>query len=67
MKMTNAKGEAIYFNAVTKNNKEQYVIKALSGQAIFSRDRKAYRSRTFTQLAQAERWLERNVYKCTIG
>ena len=63
MKMQNAKGEAVYFNAVCKNGREQYIIKALSGQPIFSRDRKAYHSRTFTQLAQAERWLERNGYK----
>lgn len=63
MKMINAKGEAIYFNAASKGGREVYIIKALSGQPIFSRDKKAYKSRTFTQIAQAEKWLERNGYR----
>ena len=63
MKLTNSKGEAIYFNAANKGGKQVYIIKALSGQPIYSRDRKAYQSRTFTQIAQAERWLERNGYR----
>lgn len=63
MKMQNQNGEQVYFNAITKNGKEQYIVKALSGQAIPDRDRKPHKSRTFTQLAQAEKWLERNGYK----
>lgn len=63
MKMQNQNGEQVYFNAVTKNGKEQYIVKALSGQSIPDRDRKPHKSRTFTQLAQAEKWLERNGYK----
>lgn len=62
MKLTNANGQAVYFNAVNKNDKEQFIIKALSGQSIPDRDRKSHKSRTFTQLAQAEKWLERNGY-----
>lgn len=55
MKLKNAKGQTIYYNAVTKGGKEVYIIKALSGQSIPDRDRKPHKSRTFTQLAQAER------------
>ena len=63
MKLTNETGQAVYFNAVVKNGKEQYIIKAISGQKIPDRDRRPHSSRTFTQLAQAEKWLERNGYK----
>ena len=63
MKMINEKGQAVYFNAAVKAGREVYIIKALSGQSIPDRDRKPHRSRTFTQLAQAERWLERNGYR----
>lgn len=63
MKMQNQNDEKIYFNTVNKNGKEQYIVKALSGQSIPDRDRKPHKSRTFTQLAQAEKWLERNGYK----
>lgn len=34
MKMVNAKGEAVYFNRVMKNGREQFVVKALDGQHI---------------------------------
>lgn len=63
MKKVNAQGQAVYFNAVRKNGKEQYIVKALSGQSIPDRDRRPHKSRTFTQLAQAEKWLERNGYQ----
>lgn len=63
MKLLNDKGQAVYFNAVTKAGKERYIVKALSGQSIPDRDRKPHKSRTFTVLAQAERWLERNGYR----
>ena len=61
--MQNQNGEKIYFNAVNKHGKEQYIVKALSSQRIPDRDRKPHKSRTFTQLTQAEKWLERNGYK----
>ena len=63
MKMTNDKGQAVYFNAANKGGREVYIVKALSGQSIPDRDRRPHKSRTFTQLAQAEKWLERNGYK----
>ena len=62
MKMKNSEGQEIYFNPATKNGKTIYIVKALSGQTIPDRDRKPHKSRTFTQLAQAERWLNRNGY-----
>lgn len=48
MKMVNAKGEAVYFNRVMKNGREQFVVKALDGQHIMGRDRQKHSSRTFT-------------------
>lgn len=63
MKLVNAQRQAVYFNAVCKGGKEMYIIKALSGQSIPDRDRRPHKSRTFTQLAQAEKWLERNGYR----
>lgn len=63
MKLKNAKGQKIYFNAANKGGREVYIVKTLSGQSIPNRDRKPHKSRTFTQIAQAEKWLERNGYK----
>lgn len=63
MKMKNQQGQMVYFNPVTKNGRTVYVIKALSGQSIPDRDRRPHKSRTFTQLPQAERWLERMGYR----
>ena len=63
MKMQNEQGQQVYFNEVKKNGKTAYIVKALSGQMIPDRDRRPHKTRTFTQLAQAERWLDRNGYK----
>ena len=63
MKMQNEQGQQLYFNPAEKNGKTVYIVKAISGQSIPDRDRKPHKSRTFTQLAQAERWLERNGYR----
>ena len=62
MKLQNNNNQAVYFNEVSKDGKMQYIIKALSGQVIPDRDRRPHKSRTFTQLAQAESWLKRNGY-----
>ena len=62
MKMKNKNGQEVYFNAATKAGRTVYVIKALSGQSILDRDRRPHKSRTFTQLAQAERWLKKAGY-----
>lgn len=63
MKMQNEQGQQVYFNEVQKNGKTAYIVKALSGQMIPDRDRRPHKTLTFTQLAQAERWLDRNGYK----
>lgn len=63
MKLANQNGQEVYFNAIRKGGREQYIIKAISGQSIPDRDRRPHKSRTFTQLAQAEKWLERNGYR----
>ena len=55
MKMQNEQGQQVYFNEVQKNGKTAYIVKALSGQMIPDRDRRPHKTRTFTQLAQAER------------
>lgn len=54
MKMFNEAGQAVYFNRVMKNGREQFVVKALDGQHIMGRDRQKHSSRTFTELHQAE-------------
>ena len=59
MKMFNEAGQAVYFNRIMKNGKEQFVVKALSGQHIMGRDRQKHSSRTFTELHQAEAFLRR--------
>ena len=64
MKMKNSQGHEVYFNEVNKAGKVKYIIKAITpGLTIPDRDRKPHRSRTFTQLAQAEKWLERGGYR----
>ncbi len=63
MKLYNEEGQAVYFNAVQKNGKEQFIVKAISGQVIKDRDRKPHKSRAFTRLSQAEQWLQRNGYQ----
>ncbi len=65
MKMINRAGQELYFNEATKNNQTVYILKAITpGMTIPDRDKKPHRSRTFKQLHQAEKWLERNGYKC---
>ena len=56
MKMFNEAGQAVYFNRIMKNGKEQFVVKALS--------RQKHSSRTFTELHQAEAFLRRAGYRC---
>lgn len=63
--MENDRGEAIYYNVVTKHDKVRYQVQAASGQAIPGRDRQKRKSRSFVQEHQAEAWLRRMGYKCT--
>lgn len=58
MKMVNAKGEAVYFNRAWKHGKETWVVQGIGETLVIGRDRQKRRSRTFTQLPQAE--------KCTL-
>lgn len=59
MHMINGKGEAVYYNYVHKNGKDQWVIKGIGSTVVFGRDRQRRKSRTFTQERQAKRYLDR--------
>ena len=63
MKMVNAKGEAVYFNLAWKHGKETWVVQASAKRLWIGRDRQKRRSRTFTQLPQAEKYLARMGFK----
>lgn len=56
MKMVNAKGEAVYFNRAWKHGKETWVVQGIGETLVIGRDRQKRRSRTFTQLPQAEKY-----------
>ena len=58
MKMVNDKGEAIYYNYVTKNGKDQVVIQGIGSTKVIGRDRQKLKSRSFTQEHQAERYVK---------
>ncbi len=63
MHMVNAKGEAVYYNMVTKNGKDQFVIKGIGSTVILGRDRQRRKSRSFTQQHQAEQYLARHGFR----
>ncbi len=59
MKMVNkASGEAVYFNSATKAGKDVWIIQGIGSTVVIGRDRQKRKSRTFTQEAQAERYLK---------
>ena len=58
MKMVNDKGEAIYYNYVTKNGKDQVVIQGIGSTKVIGRDRQKLKSRSFTQEHQAELYVK---------
>ena len=60
MHMINAKGEAVYYNMVTMNGKDHFVIKVIGSTVILGRDRQRRKSRSFTQQHQAEQYLARH-------
>jgi len=64
MKMMNPEGEALYYNAVDKGGKIQYVMKGIGDTMIIGRDKQKKKSRIFTQEAQAEAYLRRHGFKC---
>ena len=63
MRMINAKGERIYYNAVTKHGNTRYIVKSIDGHPIIGRDKEKRLSRSFTQESQAEAWIKRNGFK----
>lgn len=67
MKIVNeATGGAVYFNPVTKNGKDVWVVKGIGDVVIYGRDRQKKKSRIFTQYAQAEAYLKRNGFTKTV-
>lgn len=54
MHMINDKGEAVYFNPIRKNGKDQWLIQGIGSTIVLGRDRQRRKSRTFTQYSQAE-------------
>lgn len=64
MKLRNNQGQEVYYNPVVKHGVERYVIQAANKETvILGRDRQKRKSRTFSQEAQAEAYLERNGYQ----
>lgn len=63
MKLVNDKGEAVYYNPVVKNGKDQYIIKGIGYTMIIGRDRQKLKSRTFTQERQAVAYLDRHGFR----
>ena len=63
MKMVNQNGEAVYYNPVVKNGKEQYIIKGIGSTMVIGRDRQKLKSRTFTKEQQAIQYLRRHGFQ----
>ena len=63
MKMVNEKGEAVYYNPVVKNGKDQFIIKGIGDTMVIGRDRQKLKSRTFTKESQAQSYLDRHGFK----
>lgn len=63
MKMANEKNEQVYFNPITKNGKDCWIIQGIGSTLVIGRDRQKRRSRTFTQQSQAEAYLNRHGFK----
>lgn len=63
MHMINDKGEAVYFNPIRKNGKDQWLIQGIGSTIVLGRDRQRRKSRTFTQYFQAERYLAKHGFR----
>lgn len=66
MHMINDKGEAVYYNFVrknNKNNKDYWVVQGIGSTVVYGRDRERRKSRHFTQEQQAERYLARHGFR----
>lgn len=63
MKMVNEKGEAVYYNPITKNEKNCWIIQGIGATVVIGRDRQKRKSRTFTQERQASAYLDRHGFR----
>lgn len=63
MKMMNDKGEAVYFNPITKNGKDCWIIQGIGSTVVIGRDRQKRKSRTFKQEQQATAYLDRHGFR----
>lgn len=64
--MVNDKGEAVYYNLVrknNKNNKDYWLVQGIGSTVVYGRDRERRKSRHFTQEQQAERYLARHGFR----
>lgn len=62
--MENDRGQAVYYNVVTKHGKDRWVVTAANDQTVLlGRDRQKLKSRTFSQEYQMEAYLKRNGFK----
>lgn len=55
MHMINDKGEAVYFNPIRKNGKDQWLIQGIGSTIVLGRDRQRRKSRTFFSTPAATR------------
>jgi hypothetical protein len=62
--MANEKGEEVYFNPITKNGKDYWIIQGIGSTVVIGRDRQKLKSRSFRQERQAAAYLDRHGFKC---
>ena len=67
MKLINDQGQKVYLNCVDKHGRVRWQIQAASGQTLPGRDRQRLKSRTFAQIHQAKRYLEKQGYDIEEG
>lgn len=62
MRLSNERGQAVYYNVVEKHGALRYQVQAASGQVLKGRDGQKQKTRSFVWEHQAEAWLKRNGY-----
>ncbi len=64
MKLVNkTTGESVYFNPITKNGKDCWLVQGIGDTMVIGRDRQKRKSRIFTREAQADRYLEKHGFE----
>ncbi len=64
MKLINkTTGESVYFNPITKNGKDCWLVQGIGDTMVIGRDRQKRKSRIFTREAQADRYLEKHGFE----